>query len=458
MAVNRGARLRWASIGVRTVVGLGLLAGSTGLLIALARTRPVAERAAGVDEALVARTMALRPVEAPLVYTGYGVARAMAQAEVAAQAQARVVERPAAVEAGLAVSAGDLLVRLDDTEFAQRVRGAAKLVEATEAELDGLLVEEAAIARQIDLAEQEVAIQERDLQRARDIRERGGGSAAEIDARLTLLRRAERELAQMRERQALIPSRRAALQSRLENQRAALAVAEEELSRTRITSPIDGVLQEVMVEEGELLAPGQPVARVVDLRALEVPLRLAASSAGHVAPGDEAPLWVDGPGQRQWPGTVARVSPDVDAAARSIIVYVELRQDAGSDPRTLLRPGQFMVGRVRTSESRRELIVPRRAVQDDTVWVAEPLGDDLARLVRRPVTIARYLEGDFEELAAGERQWAVLESGPAAGELVVLTALSDLVEGATVRLAPGAAGGGGPGGPARAASETGGAR
>ena len=443
MAVNR--RLRWASIGVRTVVGLGLLAGSAGLFVALAKTRPVAERAEETGHVIVARTMALRPVEAPLVYTGYGVARAKARAEVAAEIQARVVERPEQVEAGLPVRKGDLLVRLDDTEFVQRARGAAKLVEATEAELAGLVIEEQAIARQIELAEQEVEIQQRDLQRARDIRERGGGSVAEVDARLTLLRRAERELAQMRERQNLVPSRRAALESRLENQRAALAVAEEELTRTRITSPIDGVLQGALAEEGELVAPGQAVARIVDLRTLEIPLAVPASAAEHVAPGDEAPLWVDGPGQRQWPGTVARVAPDVDVQARSLIVYIELAQDAGADPRRLLRPGQFMVGRVRTSEQRREILVPRRAVQDDLVWVAEPIGDGLARLQLRPVVIERYIEGVFAELDPDERQWAVLASGPEAGALIVLTAPGDLEEGATVRLTGTAPGGGGPG-------------
>src|SRR5690606_12379763 len=110
----------------------------------------------------------LRSIEAPVSYTGYGLARAMSEASVAAEVSARVVERPAEIEAGMPVKRGDLIVALDDTAFVHRVRAAEQLVVATEAELLGLEIEESAAQMQIDLAESEVAIQQRDLDRVRE--------------------------------------------------------------------------------------------------------------------------------------------------------------------------------------------------------------------------------------------------------------------------------------------------
>src|SRR5690606_27867859 len=218
-------------------------------------------------------------------------------------------------------------------------------------------------------------------------------------------------------------------------ERAQLEVAREQLSRTRIESPIDGFLQEVAVRPGDLVAPGTFVARIVDPGRLEIPLRLPASAAATAAPGDEAHLWVDGPGDRAWDGRVARIAPDVEPESRSLVVYVEVQQSAGGDVRDLLRPGQFLVGRVVTREARAGLLVPRRAVQDDAVWVVEPLGDGLGRLVRHQVEVERYLEGEFPGIDPRERQWAVLSSGPAEGSLIAVGMAGDLQDGQVVRLA-----------------------
>src|SRR5690606_3186779 len=98
-------------------------------------------------------------------------------------------------------------------------------------------------------------------------------------------------------------------------------------------------------------------------------------------------------------------------------------------------PGQFLVGRVMTQEARAGLLVPRRAIQDDRVWVALPLGDGLGRLERRQVTVVRYLEGEFLEVDARETQWAVVEDGVEAGGPDAGGMAGDLQDGQMVRLA-----------------------
>ncbi|XHC27270.1 HlyD family efflux transporter periplasmic adaptor subunit [Phycisphaerales bacterium ac7] len=85
-----------------------------------------------------------------------------------------------------------------------------------------------------------------------------------------------------------IPSRRAALQARIASQRAELALAEIDLARSVVRSPISGVIAEVFSDAGDLVSSGSPLARIVDLSTIEVPLQIPAAASRRVAVGASA--------------------------------------------------------------------------------------------------------------------------------------------------------------------------
>ncbi len=166
--------------------------------------------------------------QAPLEETAHldGMIEAVQQSTVSAQTSGTVVELPFDVDDS--VVAGDLIVRLDDSEQQSRLNQA----EATLGEAQSGLQD----ARQ-------------QYQRIEAIHERGLVSRQEFD-------RARNNLS--------------AARARVERARAGVEEAQEQLNYTRITAPYDGILTERHVELGESVSPGQPLLSGLSLEQLRV--------------------------------------------------------------------------------------------------------------------------------------------------------------------------------------------
>ncbi len=441
--------LKVLSVVFRAMIGVVALALAVGIFLFLTATRPEAARRPEVARALVVRAMEVQTREVTREFMGYGTARAMDAAEVAVEITARVLDRPATIEPGEAVAQGDILLRLDPGDFEARAAALRRQIDATQAELDGLEVDESNLRSQVDSAQAEVEIAQRDLERAREALARGAGSESQIDARLQAFQAAQRAASALRNQLELIPSRRASLEATLLGRRADLIVAERDLERATLRAPIAGVLQRVDADEGEWVRAGDPVARIVDLRVIEVPLRLPVTAGAFIRPGDPVELSPDTEAGRTWVGEVSRVAPEAEEESRSIQVFVEVRQDPAGDA-AILRPGRFVMGRVRTRAAEPRMVIPRRTIDVDRVLAAEPLdagaieemqlkGSRLMRVREVEVRVDRHINARFPALVEEEDQWAVLTSEGTAssralrpGDMLVLSNLDQLRPGMIV--------------------------
>lgn len=410
------------------VIGVGVAAF---LLLESGRIEPVpVERG---DSAVPVRTVLSTLVPMPRVFEGYGTARSMDAVVVASQVAARVVERPEAIEAGAAVEQGALLVRLDETDIRSRIEAGRQRAGALRAQLDVLTVDAVRVGAQVGIAEEEVELARRDLERVRDAASSRSATQADVDQRVSSLRRSERELESLRQGLESIPARRAQLEAELASTLATQRLDEQDLVRTAVVAPMSGVLQSVEAESGEYVRVGDPVARVVDLRRVEVPLRLALSAAGHVAVGDPVTLHADNDSGSSWPGAIARIAPEADAASRTMTVFVEVEASAGGTP---LLPGQFVTGRVESSERTGRIVVPRRAVNGDRVLLARAGPGEGVLVETVDVRVSHYVEGELPDVEPGETQWAVIGDGLEPGERVIVTNLDDLIGGMPVAPVP----------------------
>lgn len=436
------SRLRKAlPLATRVLVGLLLLGGAIGLFQVLKATKaePTLSENAGLPP--LVRTVRVQRVVTARPWTGYGTVRAMSSAQVAVQVAGRVVERPDSVEAGLAVSAGDLLLRIDPTDFERRVAALEGLVAALDAELDQLDIEAGSLDEQLTLVLEESEIARREYERARGVFEdRGAGSQAEVDQKLSALRRAEREASSLDQRSRSIPSRRAVIKANLSSQDAELGLARQNLERATVSAPIGGVLQDVFLDTGDYAQIGTEAARIVDLTRLELPLSLPASASDDIAIGDEVEVSLESGSDTQWKGRISRLAPEADAQTRSMRVFVEITQNLETDASgmltpasgRLLRPGMFVVGRVRPSQPLAHLLVPRRAVVQGGVLVAEM--NSPARAERVEVETLFAFEGTFEGAPEGETQWFAVRAEIQEGQQVLVSNLDDLRDGSPIRL------------------------
>lgn len=427
--------LRAISYLLRGGLALIVLAAGVGIAAALFASREPPGQARRHDRVITVRAMEARPIAIPRVWSGYGTARAMRTADVSAQVSARVVERPARIEAGATVQAGEVLVRLETVDFEQRSAASEALIASWEAQLAGLDVDDRRLGAQVEIMREEVRLQERELARIMSAVELRGANEMEVERRQQEVSRRRRELTALEQQFDAIAPKREQVRAQITAERANLRLARENLERATVRAPIAGVLQRVNAQPGELLTVGAPIARIVDLSRIEVPLRLPASSADSVAAGDGAELWRDAPGAGgdppRWRGTVARIAPEADAQSRTVTVFVEVNQRP--DGSRLLLPGQFVVASITAAADRPRIAVPRIAVSADRVMVADAV-DGGARARAIPVRVLFYARGPVPELDPVEAEWAVLESGLVGGERVITTNLDEVRDGTPVRL------------------------
>ncbi|MBC8424715.1 efflux RND transporter periplasmic adaptor subunit [bacterium] len=197
---------------------------------------------------------------------------------------------------------------------------------------------------------------------------------------------------------------------------AASRIATLRYERAAVKAPFDGVVVDRYVELGQLVAPGMPVARVIDPYVLKL--------AGTVTEREVAWLREDAPATIDLEGMDARVSGEVawigfEAEPVTGKFKVEVHVDNGD---LALRAGVVARARIHKVTHEHALVVPRDAVMYTTeglsVYVVE--GD---RAALRQVV-----------LGPDQGLMIVIESGLAAGDRVVVRGHRDLVDGALVEI------------------------
>ena len=198
---------------------------------------------------------------------------------------------------------------------------------------------------------------ERDLEVA-------AGERVEVRARLEQARRQEARAHDLHESDVLADrfldeamADRRALDGRLDQVQARIASIKDDLIRSAIKAPFDGIVTELHTEVGEWLRRGDPVVRLADFDTIEISLDVPERYYPHVSAGDTAPATLDALPDLILDGSVFAVVPRAGSAARTFPVLVRA-------PNPGQQVGAGMLARVRLvlSSSREVLQVPKDAI------------------------------------------------------------------------------------------------
>ncbi len=239
---------------------------------------------------------------------------------------------------------------------------------------------------------------------------------------------AERDLRATEQTAAAAKAQQAASESRL---RSAQTTARD----TRILAPAAGTIQFRRVQGGEHVLRGAELFTLVRTEVLELTASLPARRANDVKAGQAVRFLADG---RTFNGKVARVSPTIDPASRSITAYVQI-----PNPRGELKGNTFASGQIIAQVLENVLFVPLQAVrtgQDSKPFVYRIAGGELAQV---SVTVGAVDDA---------RALVEITDGLAVGDEVVIGNVGTLGRGMKVQIIGnerGAAPGGARGGEAR---------
>ena len=255
------------------------------------------------------------------------------------------------VEKGDLVQEGQLLVRLEDSEFRAQVNQANANMAAAQARLDQLrsgsrpqekMRDKAAVIQ----AEANLKTAEADYQRSLTLFRAGVTSKAELDHALAerdtkaSLVEAAKQASSMTEVGPRTEEIRAA-QAQVQQMKAALDYANTQLAATEIKAPVAGTVLERIVERGEMVSPSAfggsgartSVVDLADLTDLQIELDISQSDFSRLKMEQRAEIVPDAFPNLRYNGFIAEIAPEANRAKSTVQIRVKV-----DNPNAQLRP------------------------------------------------------------------------------------------------------------------------
>lgn len=315
----------------------------------------------------------------------YGTVVAGQDVDVRPLVAGRVVELGENFAEGGIVEQGELLARIDPFDYQAAVAEAdAQLTEAR-ARLAELRADLSSQRTLLPIDREQTELREREVERRERLRARGSGSQKAVDdARIVLNEQRQR----MEERAARI----ATLETRVEQQQAAVRRAVVALERARrnlvdteVRASVTGFLRDINVAVGQRVGTNERIARLVDARWLEAVFQVsddqyarlvAADNGGGTAEEGERQggtaqrltgrpvrvIWRTATENLVFEAEIDRIAGAIASDSGGINLRARLR---GTGVDTPLRPGAFVEIRIKDRLYRDVFRIPDTAVQDD---------------------------------------------------------------------------------------------
>ena len=306
------------------------------------------------------------------------------------------------VDIGSRVVAGAVLAELEKDEYVYRLQGARAALLQARARLglppdgtaDEVEAEATAVVRQ-NRARMEQAAAE--LARSKSLLDQGLLSRSSFDVVEANFKVADSQYNDSLEE---VNNRRAVLLQR----RSDLALAEQQLLDTSLVAPFAGGIQARRANAGEYLAAGTPVLTLVKISPIRLRLEIPERDARLVRIGQAVRVRSEGD-TAVWTGKVARVSPALEEASRSLVVEAEIPNPEGA-----LRPGAFVKAEIDSEAGGPALVVPAASVVvfagiEKVVTVKD------GKALERPVVTGRRA-GDVVEIISGLTQGDLVVEKP----------------------------------------------
>jgi len=248
------------------------------------------------------------------------------------------------------VSTGDILARIDPQTFENRVQEAEASLEVASAQV-------AVSQANLERARVDLNVAERTFNRAEELLGRGTFSESQYDSAESGLAAAQAGLLIA---QANLRNSRASQQQRQAN----LNSARVDLERTFIRSPIDGVVIDRQIDEGQTVAASfnAPVLFLIaqDLSRIQIEAEIDEADIGQIQDGQPVSFDVDAYPGRTFAGEVVQVRLAA-TDAQNVVTYTVVIEANNPDQRLL--PGMTANVSITTGEVEGALAAPNAALR-----------------------------------------------------------------------------------------------
>ena len=212
---------------------------------------------------------------------------------------------------------------------------------------------------------------------------------------------------------------------------AALEKAQEDLNRTSIRAPYDGMVQEKRADVGQYVNTGSQLALIFATDYAEIRLPITQRELALVdlpsADGSSLPLPVTltsqaGKIQHTWQGLIVRSEGVFDSASRVLYVVAQVEDPYNQSGRNgeLLRIGTFVTASIQGRFGGALFTIPRHALQrGETLWII----DEQQKIYPRDV-----------QIGSTDEEYAYVDVGLTNGDRYTITPIDQPLPGMPVRV------------------------
>ncbi|MFP5393027.1 MAG: efflux RND transporter periplasmic adaptor subunit [Gammaproteobacteria bacterium] len=282
-------------------------------------------------------------------------------------------------ETGDVVKRGDVLVKLDETAIRDQLMSAEEAARASKQALDQ---------------------SERQVERMKTLRASGMTSAQAMDDAEVRRNNAASDLAAARTR---------------------AAQARQQLARTVVRAPFDGVVSDRKVSAGDTASIGKELLKVIDPTSMRFEGRVSADRVSSVKVGQPVSFRINGYSDQEFRGVVKRVDPAANEITRQVEVLVSFAPNS-PQPRV---SGLYGEGRIETDTSAEVMLPAGALVRAGDKAYTWRLKDKSLQKVDLALGVRDERTGSYQ-----------IKNGITVGDVILRHPSSALQDGQKVQMAP----------------------
>ena len=331
----------------------------------------------------------LTPIDYQIKIKSTGTTTPITQTVLTSEVGGEVIYRSKKFSEGSSVISGEILAKIDDTDLQLQYKNA-------------LL--------QLASAEVQFAVQQAEAEIAQEAWEQvGEGTAKDLTTKKPQLKQAK---------------------AALEVAKAQVQSAEKKLNKTEITAPYTGRIQNINIDLGSTIIPGQPVGSMYTSNEIEVTLSVKDSDLQFLdIPMDGRKLNPDQKSiviiksvyrgeMQEWAGNLERVDGVIDPMTRMIKLIANFKNNFIEETKPILPIGLFVEAEINGKQLEDIFMIPNTALTPNDELLV--LNQDDTLEIRKVKVITKM------------KNYILVKEGMKAGERVVVSKLSIATNGMLV--------------------------
>lgn len=380
-------------------------------------------------------TTSVRTIKVPEVTLipraiGYGSITPGRVWEAVAEVAGKVVEIHPQLKKGAIISKGEVLLRIDPTDYRLAITQAEADIRAVESQIDELNAREKNTQASLKIEKRSLELTLLDFDRKQKLLARGNVSQAAVDQEERNVLQGRQSVQSLQNTLNLLPAEREVLIAQKAQHQAQLEAAKLDLERTEITAPFDCRIAEVNVQATQYTGLGKVLAIADDIGVSEVTAQVPIGSLLKlVSPDAEVPDNVGSLMTRlpemlgfeavvrlrastisaEWQARFTRINDAIDPETRTAGVIVAVDnpyRQAVPGTKPPLTKNMFVEVELKGRARPNQIVVPRSSLHGSELYVV----NEESRLEVRKVDIA-FTQTDF----------AVIKGNLKAGETIIVS-------------------------------------